>query len=176
MTAFLSCEPAENFGTLAAAICTGSPVRGFTPWRAARRVTWNLPKPVNVMESPLRSVLDHTEGRVDCRAGVALCEAGLVGDGIHELLLGHVRSSLVDGLKLPARAYRSDGFGSTMRVHPLLPRCKQFARTVERGESHAEPCESVGAALLTVDNAHGMSDDEPGREGPPPPRRARRQT
>ena len=58
MTAFFSWLPAVNFGTVAAGICTFWPgFRGLTPSRAARRVVWNLPKPVNVIASPDRSVL-----------------------------------------------------------------------------------------------------------------------
>src|SRR4029453_18731459 len=37
----------------------------------------------------LQRALDDTEGRVDGRACVALRQVCLVGDGIHELLLGH---------------------------------------------------------------------------------------
>ena len=49
-----------------------------------------------------------------------------------------------------------------MRVHNLLPRRQQRTGTVERSEPHAEACERVGAALLAVDDAHRMPDDEPG--------------
>ena len=41
----------------------------------------------------LKRALDHVEGRIDRGARVALRQTCLVGDGIHELLLGHVRSS-----------------------------------------------------------------------------------
>src|SRR5689334_14189116 len=36
LTDFLSLAPAVNFGTFDAAIWIGSPVRGWTPWRALR--------------------------------------------------------------------------------------------------------------------------------------------
>src|SRR5262249_52618329 len=52
LTADLSALPAWNFGTVVAAMCTFSPVRGLTPMRAARAEVENLPKPVNVMLSP----------------------------------------------------------------------------------------------------------------------------
>jgi len=42
-----------NFGTVVAAMWTFSPVRGLTPMRAARAEVENLPKPVNVIVSPL---------------------------------------------------------------------------------------------------------------------------
>ena len=43
-----------------------------------------------------------------------------------------------------------------------LSRRKQVARTVERGEPHAEPGEGVRATLLPVDDAHRVADDETG--------------
>jgi hypothetical protein len=49
-----------------------------------------------------------------------------------------------------------------MRVHNLLPQRKQLTGTVERGEPHPEARERVDAALLAVDDAHGMPDHEPG--------------
>ena len=49
--------PAENFGAFEALIFTRSPVRGLTPWRAARLTTENLPKPVMPTSSPFLSVL-----------------------------------------------------------------------------------------------------------------------
>ena len=52
----MSWLPAENFGTVVAAICTRSPVRGLTPWRAARGAAENLPKPVKLTVSPAFSV------------------------------------------------------------------------------------------------------------------------
>src|SRR5213594_2917287 len=48
--------PALNFGTVVAAMWTRSPVRGFTPWRAARSAAENLPNPVKLIESRLLSV------------------------------------------------------------------------------------------------------------------------
>ena len=36
LTAFFRAEPAENRGTLLAAMVIRSPVRGFTPWRSLR--------------------------------------------------------------------------------------------------------------------------------------------
>ncbi len=47
-TADLKAAPAENFTPLDAAICTGSPVRGLRPVRAARRPTENVPNPTRV--------------------------------------------------------------------------------------------------------------------------------
>ena len=44
MTVFFSWLPAWNFGTVAALIHTFSPVRGLTPWRAARREVVELPE------------------------------------------------------------------------------------------------------------------------------------
>ena len=55
-TACLSVAPAENFGAFDALILTRSPVRGFTPWRAARLTTENLPKPVMMTSSPFFNV------------------------------------------------------------------------------------------------------------------------
>src|SRR5690349_2442458 len=48
--------PAENFGAFEALILTRSPVRGLTPWRAARLTTENFPKPVMLTSSPFFSV------------------------------------------------------------------------------------------------------------------------
>src|SRR4051794_41148008 len=56
LSAALSWLPAENFGTVVAAICTRSPVRGLTPWRAARCEGENLPNPVKLTVSPAFSV------------------------------------------------------------------------------------------------------------------------
>src|ERR1043165_6775970 len=53
LSAALSWLPALNFGTVVAAIWTRSPVRGFTPCRAALAAAENLPKPVKLIESPL---------------------------------------------------------------------------------------------------------------------------
>src|SRR4051794_6858318 len=50
--AFLRPEPAVKRGTLVAAICIDSPVRGLRPSRAPRSATWNLPKPVKVTSPP----------------------------------------------------------------------------------------------------------------------------
>ena len=47
-TADLKAAPAENFTPFDAAICTGSPVRGLRPVRAARDERENEPKPGNV--------------------------------------------------------------------------------------------------------------------------------
>ena len=52
LTASLRALPGLNFGTLPAGICTFSPERGFTPVRAARDATWNLPNPVNETSPP----------------------------------------------------------------------------------------------------------------------------
>ena len=52
LMAFLRPEPAVKRGTLVAAICIDSPVRGLRPSRAPRSATWNLPKPVNVTSPP----------------------------------------------------------------------------------------------------------------------------
>ena len=57
LTAFLRPEPAVKRGTLLAAICIVSPVRGLRPSRAPRSATWNLPKPVNETSSPDFSAL-----------------------------------------------------------------------------------------------------------------------
>src|SRR6476646_4899922 len=54
--AFLKSAPAENFGALLAAIWMRSPVCGFTPWRAPRSATENLPKPVIATSPPRCSV------------------------------------------------------------------------------------------------------------------------
>jgi hypothetical protein len=53
---FFKAEPALNFGTLLAAIWIFSPVCGFTPWRAPRSATENLPKPVKLISPPRFSV------------------------------------------------------------------------------------------------------------------------
>src|SRR2546423_397964 len=52
LTAFLSAEPALKRGTRLAAIWIRSPVWGFTPWRAPRSATLNLPKPVKLTSPP----------------------------------------------------------------------------------------------------------------------------
>ena len=57
LTACFSDAPAENLGAFDALIFTFSPVRGLTPWRAARLTTENLPKPVMLTSSPFFSVL-----------------------------------------------------------------------------------------------------------------------
>ena len=44
--------PAVNFGTTVAAMFIVSPVRGCTPWRAARSATLNLPKPASITSPP----------------------------------------------------------------------------------------------------------------------------
>jgi hypothetical protein len=54
-TALFRPLPAVNRGTREAAISMRSPVRGFTPARALRSLTWNLPKPDTVTSLPLRS-------------------------------------------------------------------------------------------------------------------------
>src|SRR6185312_17123354 len=51
-TVCLRLAPGVNFGALDALIFTFSPVRGLTPWRAARLTTENLPKPVMTTSSP----------------------------------------------------------------------------------------------------------------------------
>src|SRR6185312_1357771 len=56
LTADLSWLPALNLGTREAAIWTRSPVRGFTPCRAALLLVLNLPNPVNDTSPPPRSV------------------------------------------------------------------------------------------------------------------------
>ena len=88
----LSWLPAENFGTVAAGICTfWVGLRGLTP--CARRALWvvNLPKPVKATSSPpLQRVGDRVEERVDGFRRVALREACLVGDLVDELLFCHV--------------------------------------------------------------------------------------
>src|ERR687898_160217 len=61
LTAFLRPEPAVNRGTLLAAICIVSPVRGLRPSRAPRLATWNLPNPVNETSSPDLSALSTVE-------------------------------------------------------------------------------------------------------------------
>src|SRR5580692_12870866 len=58
LTACFSDAPAENFGAFDALIFTRSPVRGLTPWRAARLTTENLPKPVMITSSPFLSVFE----------------------------------------------------------------------------------------------------------------------
>src|SRR3954452_1360818 len=56
LTAALSWLPAENFGTVLAGMVTFCPgFRGFTPVRALRFCTVNLPKPVKTTSSPLDS-------------------------------------------------------------------------------------------------------------------------
>lgn len=47
LTAALKPAPAENLGTVAAAILSFSPVRGLLPVRATRLATLNVPKPIN---------------------------------------------------------------------------------------------------------------------------------
>jgi hypothetical protein len=54
-TALLSPLPAVKRGTRDAAIWMRSPVRGLTPARAPRSLTWNLPKPETVTSLPRRS-------------------------------------------------------------------------------------------------------------------------
>src|SRR6266536_1573535 len=55
LTAAFSWLPAENFGTVAAGIVTfWLGLRGFTPWRSARRWVENFPKPVNATSCPPR--------------------------------------------------------------------------------------------------------------------------
>jgi hypothetical protein len=71
LTALFRALPAENFGTVAAAICTFSPVRGFTPCRAAR----------------------SDEERVNRLRGVAIREPAPLGHLVDEILLGHCLSS-----------------------------------------------------------------------------------
>src|SRR4051794_26560328 len=56
LRAFLKSAPALNFGALLAAIWMRSPVCGFTPWRAPRSATENLPKPVIATSPPRCSV------------------------------------------------------------------------------------------------------------------------
>src|SRR5215831_12451121 len=55
LTAFFSSNPAENFGTLAAAILMVSPVRGLRPKRAFRFATVNVPKFTSVTRCPFFS-------------------------------------------------------------------------------------------------------------------------
>src|SRR5207253_10328999 len=54
-TALLRLLPAVNRGTRDAAIWMRSPVRGLTPCRAPRSLTWNLPKPDTLTSLPRRS-------------------------------------------------------------------------------------------------------------------------
>src|SRR4051794_39761231 len=56
LRAFLKSAPALNFGALLAAIWMRSPVCGFTPCRAPRSATENLPKPVKLTSPPRLSV------------------------------------------------------------------------------------------------------------------------
>ena len=178
-TAFFSCEPAENFGTLAAWIWTFSPVRGFTPWRAARRVTWNLPKPVNAIGSPFcERALDHAEGRIDRRAR-RRASTGPTCRRQHPRIPAWSRFvppgrwSLLDA----RRAYSSNGFGSTMRVHRPAPalraarspgRARRAARRAVRARRRRPP-RGRRRTLRAGRRARP-------RERPPPPRRGRRQT
>jgi hypothetical protein len=56
-TADLKAAPAENFTPFDAAICTGSPVRGLRPVRAARDERENEPNPGNVTLSSFATAL-----------------------------------------------------------------------------------------------------------------------
>jgi hypothetical protein len=56
LTAFLRPEPAVKRGTFDALIWIGSPVRGWTPCRAPRSATWNLPKPDGLARFALAQV------------------------------------------------------------------------------------------------------------------------
>jgi hypothetical protein len=49
--------PAENFGTVVAAIESFSPVFGFLPSRAARADALKVPKPISETDSPLATAL-----------------------------------------------------------------------------------------------------------------------
>ena len=95
MTAFFNWLPAENFGTVAAGMWTfWLGLRGFTPSRAARRVVWNLPKPVNATVSPFRraSVM-HVKHRVYGGACVTAGHPRARRHCIDEILLCHCLSS-----------------------------------------------------------------------------------
>ena len=56
-TAALKDAPAENFGTVVAAILRTSPVFGFLPTRAARLAGLNVPKPIRATSCPLATAL-----------------------------------------------------------------------------------------------------------------------
>src|SRR5207302_7689522 len=55
LAALFKALPAVKRGTREAAMWMRSPVRGLTPWRAARSETPNLPNPVTVTSRPRRS-------------------------------------------------------------------------------------------------------------------------
>src|SRR5579859_3335136 len=55
LTALFKALPAVKRGTREAAIWIRSPVRGFTPARAPRVPTWNLPNPETLTSLPRRS-------------------------------------------------------------------------------------------------------------------------
>ena len=91
LTADLSPLPAENFGTVAAGMCTFSVgLRGLTPIRAARFAVENLPNPVNVTSPlPFSVSVIGLEERVDGLAGVAVRQLRAAGHLGNELLLRH---------------------------------------------------------------------------------------
>ena len=93
LTFDLSPAPAENFGDLPPGMVIRSPVRGLTPWRGPRSVTWNLPKPVKLTSSPLAErVGDPVEHRLD-GLGRLLLAAHLAGHPVDEVRLGHLIAS-----------------------------------------------------------------------------------
>ena len=90
MTADLSPLPAENFGTVAAGMCTFSlGLRGLTPVRAARFAVENLPNPVNVTSPLPFSVSVMAEERVDGLTRVAVGQLRAAGNLGNKLLLRH---------------------------------------------------------------------------------------
>src|ERR1700733_5624208 len=76
---FFSALAAENFAALEAAIWIVAPVDGLRPWRAARWLTLNLPKPASATSPPRASSSD-----TDSIAASIACRAWLVANPVRE--------------------------------------------------------------------------------------------
>src|SRR3954469_12808315 len=149
LTADFNALPAENFGTRAAGISTFcSGFRGFTPVRAARTCVWNLPKPVNVMSPPDRSVSVTVSRKASTARPASRAVSWL-----------RRATSATNSCLFTFPSCRSGATGSST-LTPLFALREQLARAKERPKTHGMACQSVGSALLAIDDTDGRVHDE----------------
>src|SRR5262245_36435589 len=142
---------------------TRSPVRGFTPWRAFRCWGANLPKPVNVTDSPSTNV-SCTESRNASTAEAA--------SRFERPLLDATRSTnsaLVTATALSSYVACADWVGTVTAwsesTQPSGFGHSSRTREVLHGEERPKPDRHAGerihSALLPVDHADGRPALEP---------------
>ena len=147
---------------VAAAMCTGAPVRvDAHACGALRRVELRRTRERHRVAG-LSVAGDGVQEGVDGGCCVALRESRPTCDSVNEILLGHYghppgRRGPTAAGTVPGQRIRPNHAGSWRPdVH-----CQEVGRTVESPEAHAGPCERVGSPFLTVDHAHCCADDEP---------------